>query len=161
MASTQKNLSHVSIPNLSKIGTVKIAILVSHWNEKVTYALRDGAIETLVNAGILKENIQVNYVPGTFELTLGAQLFCEKQNHAVICLGCVIQGETPHFTFICDAVANGIMNLNIKYKLPVIFGVLTTSTQQQAEERSGGKHGNKGIEAAAAALQMIALKQSW
>jgi 6,7-dimethyl-8-ribityllumazine synthase len=100
-------------------------------------------------------------VPGSYELTLGALNILEaQQTDAVICLGCVIQGETPHFTFICDAVANGIMQLNLTYKKPVIFGVLTTIDQQQAIDRSGGKHGNKGDEAAFTALKMIELQKS-
>ncbi len=101
----------------------------------------------------------VNYVPGSFELTLGAQLMAEKKKFdAIICLGCVIQGETKHFDFICNAVANGITQLNIKYNLPVIFGVLTPNSWQQAKDRSGGKHGNKGVEAAITAIKMVALK---
>ena len=102
----------------------------------------------------------ISFVPGSYELTLGAQLQLETQDvDAVICLGCVIQGETRHFDFICDAVAHGITNLNIKYLKPVIFGVLTPNNQQQAIDRAGGKHGNKGDEAAATAIKMLALKQ--
>jgi 6,7-dimethyl-8-ribityllumazine synthase len=160
MASNLKNLSVVEIPEVQNKSKLKIAIIVANWNNEITYELRDGAIETLVDTGLASKNVIMNYVPGTYELVLGAQLYCEQKFDAVICLGCVIQGDTPHFTFICDAVANGIMNLNIKYQIPVIFGVLTTNTLKQAIERSGGKHGNKGVEAAATALQMIAFKQN-
>lgn len=160
MASNLKNLSVVEIPEVQNKSKLKIAIIVANWNNEITYELRDGAIETFKEVGIANKNVIINYVPGTYELVLGAQLYCEQKFDAVICLGCVIQGDTPHFTFICDAVANGIMNLNIKYQIPVIFGVLTTNTLKQAIERSGGKHGNKGVEAAATALQMIALKQN-
>jgi 6,7-dimethyl-8-ribityllumazine synthase len=160
MSSSLKNLSVVEIPEVKNKTKLKIAIVAANWNNDVTYELRDGAFETLTHAGLIEKNIAMSYVPGTFELVLGAIYFCEQKFDAVICLGCVIQGDTPHFTFICDAVANGIMNLNIKYQIPVIFGVLTTNTLKQAQERSGGKHGNKGVEAAATALQMIALEQS-
>ena len=160
MASSLKSLSVVEIPEVSNKSKLKVAIILANWNNDITYELRDGAIATFAEIGLSEKNIAVKYVPGTFELVLGAQHFCEQKYDAVICLGCVIQGDTPHFTFICDAVANGIMNLNIKYQIPVIFGVLTTNTLKQAQERSGGKHGNKGVEAAATALQMIALKQS-
>lgn len=112
----------------------------------------------MIQHGAQPENILISFVPGSYELTLGAQLQLENANiDAVICLGCVIQGETRHFDFICDAVAQGITNLNIKYNKPVIFGVLTPNNQQ-AIDRAGGKHGNKGDEAAATAIKMLALK---
>jgi 6,7-dimethyl-8-ribityllumazine synthase len=107
-----------------------------------------------------EEDIIVKHVPGSFELTLGAQLLAENTNvDAVICLGCVIQGETRHFDFICNSVTHGITEHNINYNMPFIFGVLTTGTQEQALERAGGKHGNKGDEAAITALKMIALQK--
>jgi 6,7-dimethyl-8-ribityllumazine synthase len=158
VASSLKNLSDFtsSIPSLSGI---RIGIVVAEWNNQVTYALRDGAIQTLKQAGVTDEHILVTYVPGSFELPLGAQFFLENNTvDAVICIGCVIQGETPHFTFISEAVAQGIMRLNLDYNRPVIFGVLTTLTLEQALERSGGKHGNKGDEAAFTALKMLALQ---
>ena len=160
MASSLKSLSEVSIPEIKNANKLKVAIIVANWNSDITFELRDGAFETLKESGLLEKNIAIKYVPGTYELVLGAQLFCEQKFDAIICLGSVIQGDTPHFTFICDAVANGIMQLNIKYQIPVIFGVLTTNTLKQAQERSSGKHGNKGIEASATALQMVGLKQS-
>ena len=153
MASSEKNLSDV---NLSKF---KFGIVVAEWNEQVTESLYSGAYQTLVNAGAARENIERMNVPGTFELSLGGQWMAEKEElDAVICLGCVIQGETRHFDFICDAVANGITNVNLKYNKPVIFGVLTTDNMKQALDRAGGKHGNKGDEAAATAIKMLAVR---
>ena len=159
MASELKNLSDYSDKNLStELSSIKIGILVSEWNKEVTESLANGAYETLIKEGIHTNNIIKDYVPGSYELPLAAQIMIEKAEvDAVICLGCVIQGETRHFEFICQAVANGIMDVNLH--IPVIFGVLTTDNQEQALARSGGKHGNKGIEAAAAALKMIALKK--
>lgn len=137
---------------------VAIGIVVSEWNSEVTGPLLAGALDTLVKHGVNPENIWVENVPGTFELPLGAKYFAEDGDvDAVICIGCVIQGETPHFDFVCDAAANGIMRVGLDYGIPVIFGVLTTLTQEQALDRAGGKHGNKGIEAAVTALRMIRL----
>jgi len=139
---------------------MRFGIVVSEWNHEITLALRDGAYNTLIKHGAEPDNILISFVPGSYELTLGAQLQLETQDvDAVICLGCVIKGETRHFDFICDAVAHGITNLNFKYLKPVIFGVLTPNNQQQAIDRAGGKHGNKGDEAAATAIKMLALKQ--
>ncbi len=134
--------------------------MVSDWNSEITFALLDGCINTLLRHGAERENILVRHVPGSFELTLGAQLMAENEDiDAVICLGCVIQGETPHFNYICQAVSFGITELNIDYNIPFIFGVLTTNNSEQARERAGGKHGNKGDEAAVTAIKMVALKQ--
>ena len=134
----------------------KFAIVVAEWNEEITGALYEGAVDGLVANGIKKENIIRKDVPGTFELTLGAQWMADKKDiDAVICLGCVIQGETPHFDYICQAVAYGITEVNLKSKKPIIFGVLTTLNQKQALERAGGKYGNKGEEAALTALKML------
>ncbi|MGM0579396.1 MAG: 6,7-dimethyl-8-ribityllumazine synthase [Bacteroidota bacterium] len=158
MASNLKNLSDHSGKNMKGLQDKIFAIVVSEWNEEVTESLYNGAYETLLENGIPKENIQKHYVPGSFELSLGAQWMAErKEIDAVICLGCVIQGETKHFDFICDAVAHGITNVSLKYNKPVIFGVLTPNTQQQALDRAGGKHGNKGDEAAFTALKMLGL----
>lgn len=138
--------------------TYKIAIVRASWNEKITGALEAAALEYLSQAAIDPANITRIEVPGSFELTTGAQLVLERGLFdAVICLGCVIQGETRHFDFICNAVANGLTNLAIQYKKPVIFGVLTTGTLLQAEERAGGRLGNKGREAALTAVKMIEL----
>jgi 6,7-dimethyl-8-ribityllumazine synthase len=161
MSSALKNLSdfnHTVIPNGAGM---RIAIVVAEWNIEITGSLRDGALQTLLNNGVSEKNIILKYVPGSFELPMGAQLLCADKNiDAVICLGCVIQGETRHFDFICDAVANGVINVGLKYNKPVIFGVLTPNTLQQAQDRAGGKHGNKGDEAAVTALKMIHLQKS-
>jgi len=138
----------------------QVAILVSKWNPEITEALKLGALSVLKEAGV--EKVEVHYVPGSYELTTGAQLLLTYKSKldGVICLGCVIQGETRHFDFICDAVANGITNVSLKHRKPVIFGVLTPDTQQQALDRAGGKYGNKGEEAAVALLEMIDLRRS-
>ncbi len=162
MSSVNKNLSvneGSSVPNAEAF---KFGIVCSEWNHEITNALKEGAVNTLLANGAKKENIIIREVPGSFELTLGAQYMAEATDvDAIICLGCVIQGETRHFDFICDAVAKGITDLNIEYNLPVIFGVLTPNNQQQALDRSGGKHGNKGDEAAVTAIKMLALRDSF
>lgn len=159
MASSLKNLSDYSKRNLIDISGKRFAILVSEWNEEVTESLYNGAVETLKRQGAKDENIISQTVPGSYELTLGAQWMAERGDvDAVICLGCVIQGETRHFDFICDAVAHGITNVGLKYNKPVIFGVLTPNTMQQALDRAGGKHGNKGDEAAITAIKMLGMK---
>ncbi len=156
MATALKNLSEYSQKNISEIGDKKFAIVVSEWNEEVTESLILGAVETLLSHGAKKENIFRKNVPGSFELPLGAQWLAEMDEiNAVICLGCVIQGETRHFDFICDAVANGITQVGLKFNKPVIFGVLTPENQKQAMDRAGGKHGNKGDEAAITAIKML------
>jgi 6,7-dimethyl-8-ribityllumazine synthase len=156
MASNLKNLSEYSDRNTGGIENRKFGIVVSEWNDQITGALLEGALETLIEQGATRENIQVHYVPGSFELSLGAQFLAQKDSiDAVITLGCVIQGETRHFDFICDAVAQGITNVGLKFNKPVIFGVLTTDNQQQALDRAGGKHGNKGEEAAITAVKML------
>lgn len=139
---------------------MKIGIVVSEWNKDITESLFAAAREVLIKARIHESDIIRTTVPGSFELPLGAKLLIETFNpDAVICIGCVIQGETRHFEFICQAVSQGIMQLNIEFSLPVIFGVLTTNDIRQAQDRSGGSMGNKGIEAAVTALRMIELKR--
>lgn len=139
--------------NLSK---KKFAIVVAEWNDEITHALAQSAIATLLEHGVKKGNIIQKNVPGTFELSLGALWAAEQKDiHAVICLGCVIQGDTPHFDYICQAVAYGITEVGLKTKKPTIFGVLTTLTKQQAFDRAGGKLGNKGEEAALTAIKML------
>ncbi|MCX6239548.1 MAG: 6,7-dimethyl-8-ribityllumazine synthase [Bacteroidia bacterium] len=157
-----KNLSEYD-PNAVPDGKeMKFGIVVSEWNFEVTGALVRGTIETLKKHGVQAEDILVKYVPGSFELTLGGQFFAEYTDvDAIILLGCVIQGETRHFDFICQGVTKGATDLNIKYNLPVIFGLLTTENQQQAIDRAGGKLGNKGDEAAVTALKMVALQNSF
>jgi len=157
-----KNLSeydHNTVPDGKEM---KFGIVVSEWNYEITGSLARGAVDTLKNHGVTDENIMVKHVPGSFELTLGGQFFAEYTDvDAIILLGCVIQGETRHFDFICQGVAKGATDLNIKYNLPVIFGLLTTQNQQQAIDRSGGKLGNKGDEAAVTAIKMVALQTSF
>lgn len=161
MASAEKNLSHFSDKNVLDISGKTFAIIVSEWNEEVTEALFKGAYDTLISHGVKSETIKRHDVPGSYELSLAAQwLAADEQIDAVICLGCVIQGETRHFDFICQAVAQGITQVSLKYNKPVIFGVLTPDNQQQALDRAGGKHGNKGDEAAITAIKMLGLQSS-
>ena len=156
MASSEKNLSSYKESNIANMTNKRFAIIVSEWNDSVTEALYDGAYNTLRENGVPKDNIIRKNVPGSFELSLAAQWVAnEKDIDAVICLGCVIQGETKHFDFICNAVANGLTNVGLKFNKPVIFGVLTPNSQQQALDRAGGKHGNKGDEAAITAIKML------
>ncbi|HZY78391.1 MAG TPA: 6,7-dimethyl-8-ribityllumazine synthase [Cyclobacteriaceae bacterium] len=134
----------------------RFVIVVAEWNEAITEALYEGAHKGLLDLGVEKKNIERVNVPGTFELTLGALRAAQQKSiDAVICLGCVIQGETPHFDYICQAAAYGITEVNLKTGKPVIFGVLTTLDKKQAFERAGGKYGNKGEEAAVTAVKML------
>jgi 6,7-dimethyl-8-ribityllumazine synthase len=152
------DFSHIEIPSAKAF---RFGIVVSQWNAEVTGALYEGAYSALIDNGALAENILEIQVPGSFELTSGADLLlASKDLDAVICLGCVIQGETRHFDFICHAVANGVTQVAVKYNKPVIFGVLTTDNLEQAKDRSGGKHGNKGEEAAVTAIMMAQIKSS-
>lgn len=156
MASSLTNLSSHRAPESIDISAKRFSIVVSEYHEQVTAGLLEGCVTTLVKYGAGKDNITQKTVPGGFELTLGAQYEAQKDTvDAVICLGCVIQGETKHFDFICNAIAQGITQVGLTYNKPVIFGVLTPDTWQQALDRSGGKHGNKGDEAALAAIKMI------
>ncbi len=162
MSSTHKNLSKFEGSEVPSAARYKFGIVWAEWNHEITHELKEGALSFLRGKDAKERNITIRTVPGAYELTLGAQYLLEKQKvDAVIVLGCVIQGETRHFDFICDAVANGITELNIKYKKPVIFGVLTPNNMQQAIDRAGGKHGNKGEEAAATAIKMLALRDSF
>lgn len=160
MATVEKNLSHYdkdSIPNASEM---RFGIVVSEWNPKITEGLLEGAIAALKDNGATEESIIVRHTPGSFELALGAQHLLEHTNvDGVITLGSVIQGETKHFDFVCHGVTQGVMDVSLKYNKPVIFGVLTDNTMQQAIDRSGGKHGNKGTECAIACIKMIELKK--
>ena len=159
MATSLKNLSDYDINSVPSAGEMKFGIVVAVWNREVTDALLEGAYNTLVKHGTKEENILVKFVPGTVELTLGAQFMAEYADlDAVICLGCVIQGETRHFDFVCQSVTHGITELNMDYNIPFIFGVLTTDNLQQAKDRAGGKHGNKGDEAAVTAIKMAQLQ---
>ena len=156
MTEKKKNLSEFTPFEFSSAQNTRIGIVVSEWNDRITDSLLNGAEESLLEHGILQENILVKHVPGSFELPLGAKWMLEKTDvDAVICIGCVIQGETRHFDFIAQAVADGIMNVGLQFSKPVIFSVLTCNTMEQAEDRSGGKHGNKGVEGAVSALKML------
>lgn len=139
-----------------------VVVLVSKWNPEVTEVLYQGTRDTLLDAGVKSENILRHNVPGTYELPSAAQMALEAKSglSAVVCLGVVVQGETRHFDFICEAAAQGIKDVSLKYNRPVVFGVLTPDTQQQALDRAGGKYGNKGEEAAVAALEMIDLQRA-
>lgn len=143
---------------VASANSYRFGIVVSQWNAEVTGKLLDGAYETLTKYGAKEHSIRIIQVPGSYELTSGADILLrDKALDAVICLGCVIQGETKHFDYICSAVAHGISHVALKHNKPVIFGVLTTDNLQQALDRAGGKHGNKGAEAAVTAIQMAAL----
>ena len=159
MSTEDKNLSHYDESKIPSGAKMVFVILVSEWNRSITDNLKKGAYDTLIKHGVLKENIIINYVPGSFELPIAASFHFEFNSEvdAVICLGSIIQGETRHFEFVCQATAPGVKDVAIKYKKPVVFGVLTDDTMQQAIDRSGGKHGNKGIECAVAAIKMVAL----
>jgi 6,7-dimethyl-8-ribityllumazine synthase len=154
------NLSDHNPDNVPDSGKMRFGIVVSDWNKDVTQALLEGAVTTLIKHGTPEDNIIIKHVPGSFEITLGAQFLAEYDDlDGIICLGCVIQGETPHFDYICQGVTQGITQLNLDYNIPFIFGVLTTLNHQQAMERAGGRHGNKGVEAAITAIKMAALQR--
>ncbi|MCB2410401.1 6,7-dimethyl-8-ribityllumazine synthase [Hymenobacter lucidus] len=156
MATSLKNLSDYTATTFVDISEKRFGIVVAEWNREITDVLAQGAYETLVKHGAKEENIYRNSVPGSFELTLGAQFLAQHEEiDAVICLGVVIKGDTKHDDYINHAVANGLTNVGLKFNKPVIFGLVTTNTLEQAQDRAGGKHGNKGVEAAAAAIHML------
>jgi 6,7-dimethyl-8-ribityllumazine synthase len=158
MSSTNKNLSEFNTAGLPNVSQKHFAIIVAEWNEEVTEALFEGAYKTLIENGVKAENIVRANVPGSYELSFGSQVFAQKADiDAIIAIGCVIQGETKHNDYINHAVAQGLTNVSLKYNKPVIFGVLTPNNQQQALDRAGGIHGNKGDEAAITALKMLGL----
>ncbi len=160
--SKKQNLSeYTPFSHTVSTKTTRFGIIVSEWNPEITDSLCKGAVDTLLEQGFKKTSIITHRVPGSFELPLGAQYLLENTEvDAVICLGCVIQGETRHFEFICQAVSQQISRLNIDYNIPVLFGLLTTDNLEQAKERAGGKHGNKGVEGAIAAIKMLQLRDS-
>ena len=156
MATAYQNLSSYDINSVPDASKMRIGIVVSEWNSPVTEKLLEGACNTLEKHHVLADNIVVHRVPGSFELTFGAQQvakYCDVD--AVIILGCVVRGDTPHFDYVCEGVTQGITELNTIQDIPVIFGLLTTDNMQQAEDRAGGIHGNKGDEAAITAIKMI------
>jgi len=160
MATKKKDLSKHDKVTLDNPKDVKISIVISEWNSSITNSLKKAAVKTLKDAGIPKSNISEISVPGTFELPLGAKI-ANRNNHpmAIICLGCVIKGETDHDKYINQSVASAIQMLNLSLDKPVVFGVLTPNSMQQAKDRAGGSHGNKGVEAAFTALKMISIHQ--
>ncbi len=158
MATENKNLSVYDKSKIPNAKDLRFGIVVSEWNGQITEALCQGAQEALVDCGALPENMLRWNVPGSFELTFGCKKMINTQKvDAVIAIGSVIRGETSHFDFVCSATAQGIKDLNVAYDVPVIFCVLTDDNLQQALDRSGGKHGNKGTEAAIAAIQLAVL----
>lgn len=156
MATATHNLSTYDSSNFIDISEKRFGLVVADWNRELTDVLSAGAYETLLRHGAKPEHVFRNAVPGSFELTLGAQLLAQHEEiDAVICLGVVIKGDTKHDDYICHAVAQGLTTVGLKYNKPVIFGLVTTNNLEQALDRAGGKHGNKGTEAAAAAIQML------
>ena len=159
MATGLENLSNYNSDSLPDGNSYKITLIVLEWNKSITDSLKSAAIETLVSLKVNPKNIKTIYVPGSFELIYGAKLAQEKNPDAVIVIGSIIQGQTKHFDFICNALSNGIKDLNIRNKVPIIFCVLTDYNLKQAQDRSGGKYGNKGIEAAIAAIKMSKIRK--
>lgn len=158
MASAQKNLSQYDDSTIPAADDMAFGIVVAEWNAHITHALYEACLETLLRHGAKEDNIHVVQVPGSFELPTGARILNgQKKLDAVICLGCVIKGETRHDEYINNAVAQGLVNLGIATGKPFIFGVLTPNSEQQALDRAGGIHGNKGVEAAVSAIRMAAL----
>lgn len=161
MATENKNLSNYDKSVIPNTNGLRFGIVVSEWNEQITEGLFRGAFDALTDNGVSENDIIRWNVPGSFELIYGCKKMLETQNvDAIIVIGCVIQGETKHFDFVCEGVTQGIKDLNIKYDVPVIFCVLTDNTLQQSIDRSGGKHGNKGTEAGITAIKMADLRRN-
>ena len=160
MASSLKNLSDYDPKKVPSAETMRFGIVVSEWNNNITDELLNGAVESLVKHGAKTGNIEIMHVPGSFELIAGARIMVRKHNpDAVICLGSVIRGDTPHFDYVCAGTTHGIAQLNIEYDIPFIFGLLTTDNLQQALDRCGGRLGNKGTACAITAIKMVALNK--
>lgn len=160
MATSLKNLSDYDKNTIPNGADFSIGIVVSEWNDHITSKLLAGAFTTLIESGVKEENIQLKRVPGAFELPLAAQWLAQTNVDGIIAIGVVIQGQTRHFDFVCSGTTNGIMEVNLKYDKPVAFCLLTDNTEQQSIDRAGGKHGNKGVEAAVTVLKMIDLKKN-
>ena len=162
MATINKNLSSHNLAKVPSAKNMNFAIIVAEWNDNITENLYKGAHDTLIACGCIADRILRVNVPGSFELPLAAQMVLDKNKNidAVICIGSVIQGETKHFDYVCQSTALGIKDVALKYNQPIIFGVLTDNNLEQAISRSGGKHGNKGIESAISAIKMVSLKNS-
>jgi 6,7-dimethyl-8-ribityllumazine synthase len=160
VATSLKNLSAFDQDTIPNGADFSIGIVVSEWNGHITSKLLEGALETLQGAGVKESNIQIKQVPGAFELPLGAQWLAQDDNiDGIIAIGVVIQGETRHFDFVCSGTTQGIVDVTLKYNKPIGFCLLTDNTEQQSIDRAGGKHGNKGVEAAVTVLRMIELKK--
>ncbi len=156
MATALKNLSDHDASKIPSAEGMRVAIVVAEWNEHITNKLLQGAVDTLVKYGTQESDIIIKYVPGTVELTKAGDWFgMSDAVDAVILIGVVIQGDTPHFDYVCNSVTQGTTTLNLDHNIPFIFGVLTTNDEQQALDRAGGIHGNKGDEAAVTAIKMI------
>ena len=162
MATALRNLSEYDKDYVPNGADFKVGIVVSEWNDSITMNLLKGAKDALLENGVNEKNILIRFVPGAFELPLGAQFMCEFTDvDGVIAIGVVIQGETKHFDFVCDAATQGIKDVNLEFNTPVAFCLLTDNNIQQSMDRSGGKHGNKGIECAIACMKMIAMKKDF
>lgn len=160
MATEYTNLSNYDSKTLPDATHLRFGIVVSEWNPTITEGLLKGAVDTLLDCGVAESNIRIIHVPGSFELIYGAKKMQQQLVDAVITIGSVIKGETKHFDFVCDGVTQGIKDLNILHDVPVIFCVLTDNNLQQSVERSGGIHGNKGVEAAVTAIKMAHLSHT-
>jgi 6,7-dimethyl-8-ribityllumazine synthase len=155
MATAYQHLSDYNFDSVPDASSLRVGLVVSEWNQAITEKLLEGACNTLERHGVKAENIHVERVPGSFELTFGARQLAEhREPDVVIALGCVIRGDTPHFDYVCSGVTQGLTSLNLQYGIPFIFGLLTTDTLRQSEERAGGRYGNKGDEAAITAIKM-------
>ncbi|HJX70813.1 MAG TPA: 6,7-dimethyl-8-ribityllumazine synthase [Bacteroidales bacterium] len=160
MATSMKNLSDYNPDIIPSATGMQFGIVVSEWNHEITGLLLKGVMDTLSRHHAHKNHITVKHVPGSFELTSGAKMLADTGRFdGIICIGCIIRGETPHFDYICQGVTQGITWLNLQYRIPFIFGVLTVNTLQQAKDRAGGKYGNKGDEAAITAIKMVSLRK--
>ena len=156
METSYHNLSDYDFNSVPDASNMKFGIVVSEWNSNITGALLEGAVKTLLKHGTKEENIHVQMVPGSFELTFGAsQMIKSNKFDAIIAIGCVVRGDTPHFDYVCAGTTQGIAHLNATCDIPVIYGLITTNTMEQAEDRAGGKLGNKGDECAITAIKMI------
>jgi len=158
MSTNHSNLSDYDMASVPSGDNLTVGLVVSEWNEDITESLYSGAYDTLVERGVISNNIKRINVPGSFELVYGSKKMIQSNVDVVIAIGCVIKGETEHFNYICHSVSNGIIDLNINFNTPVVFCVLTDNNKQQSLDRSGGKYGNKGVEAAITALKLSAIK---
>lgn len=160
LATKFHNLSDYDATSMPDATLMNVGLVVAEWNMDITSNLLNGAIETLTKNGVSLDHLFVEWVPGSFELIYGAKWMAENRPvDAVIVLGCVVRGDTPHFEYVCSGVTQGIAQLNLSHDIPFIFGLLTNDTMQQSIDRAGGIHGNKGDEAAVTAIKMIALNK--